>query len=202
VALPFEQQPRESAKAFAAFSMYLSLGPERSLAKVAAKLGKGQRIMETWSQKFDWAARVQAHGAHLAVVGREAAEALARAKGVDWVKRQEEQRADEWQARCDLLELARETIKRWKENPRKCGTLEGVARLLDLASKLGRLASGMPTDRTEVTTEVHGKIDVEWEIALKRVYGPGAKAEVTASPAGAPAVVVDVEAVKVPDAAA
>ncbi len=202
MALPFEQQPRESAKAFAAFSMYLSLGPERSLAKVAAKLGKGQRIMETWSQKFDWAARVQAHGAHLAVVGREAAEALARAKGVDWVKRQEEQRADEWQARCDLLELARETIKRWKENPRKCGTLEGVARLLDLASKLGRLASGMPTDRTEVTTEVHGKIDVEWEIALKRVYGPGAKAEVTASPAGAPAVVVDVEAVKVPDAAA
>ncbi|HNZ74504.1 MAG TPA: hypothetical protein PKN20_00100 [Verrucomicrobiota bacterium] len=196
MALPFEQQPRESDKAFAAFSMYLSLGPERSLSAVAGKLGKGQRIMETWSQKFDWTGRVKAHGAHLALVEREAAEALARAKGVDWVKRQEEQRADEWQARCDLLELARETIKRWKENPRKCGTLEGVARLLDLASKLGRLASGMPTDRTEVTTEVQGKIDVEWEIAIKRVYGQGAKAE------PAPAVVVDVEAVKVPDAAA
>ena len=196
MALPFEQQPRESAKAFAAFSMYLSLGPERSLSAVAGKLGKGQRIMETWLQKFDWTGRVKAHGAHLALVEREAAEALARAKGVDWVKRQEEQRADEWQARCDLLELARETIKRWKENPRKCGTLEGVARLLDLASKLGRLASGMPTDRTEVTTEVQGKIDVEWEIAIKRVYGQGAKAE------PAPAVVVDVEAVKVPDAAA
>lgn len=195
MALAFEQQPRESDKAFAAFSMYLSLGPERSLAKVAAKLGKGQRIMETWSQKFDWAARVQAHGAHLALVEREAAEALARVRGVDWVKRQEEQRADEWQARCDLLELARETIKRWKENPRKCGTLEGVARLLDLASKLGRLASGMPTDRTEVTTEVQGKIDVEWEIALKRVYGQGVKAEVAVPPA-APAV-VDVEAEKV-----
>jgi hypothetical protein len=26
---PFEQQPKESAKAFAAFSLYLSLGPER-----------------------------------------------------------------------------------------------------------------------------------------------------------------------------
>ena len=31
--LPFEQQPRESAKAFAAFSLYLSLGAERSTAR-------------------------------------------------------------------------------------------------------------------------------------------------------------------------
>ena len=30
--LPFEQQPRESNKAFAAFSLYLNLGSERSLA--------------------------------------------------------------------------------------------------------------------------------------------------------------------------
>ncbi len=77
MALAFEQQPKEGDKAFAAFSLYLSLGPERSPAKVAAKLGKGQRIMETWSRKFDWAARVQAHGAHLVLVEREAAEALA-----------------------------------------------------------------------------------------------------------------------------
>lgn len=193
MALAFEQQPKESDKAFAAFSLYLSQGPERSLAKVAAKLGKGERIMETWSKKFDWAGRVKAHGAYLAIVEREAAEALARARGVDWVKRQEEQRADEWQARCEALELARQAIQRWKENPHRCGTLEGIARLLDLASKLGRLASGMPTDRTEVTTEVQGKIDVEWEIAIKRVYG---------RPEPAPAEVVDVEARKVSDAGA
>jgi len=37
----FEQQPRESAKAFAAFSLYLSLGPQRSLTEVAQKLHKG-----------------------------------------------------------------------------------------------------------------------------------------------------------------
>jgi hypothetical protein len=185
MALAFEQQPSESDKAFAAFSMYLSLGPERSLAAAAKKLGKGQRILEKWSGRFDWPARVQAHNAHLALVEREAAEALARVKGVDWVKRQEEQLSGEWQARCEALELAREAIQRWKENPKKCGTLEGIARLLDLASKLGRLASGMPTDRTEVSTEVQGKIDVEWEIAIKRVYGQ-------AEPV--PAAVVDVEA--------
>jgi len=185
MALPFEQQPKESAKAFAAFSLYLSLGPERSLASVAKKLSKSQRLMEKWSQRFDWPSRVAAHAAHFALVEREAAEALTRTKGVDWVKRQEEQRAIEWQARCDLVELALEVIKRWRENPKKCGTLEGIARLYDLASKLGRLASGMPTDRTEVTNEVHATIDVEWEIALKRVY---TKAE------GRPPTVVDVQA--------
>ena len=193
MALAFEQQPKESDKAFTAFAIYLSLGPARSLSVAAKKLGKSRRLMEKWSKRFDWPARVQAHAAHMALVEREAAEALARAKGVDWVKRQEEQRADEWQGRCEALELARQAIQRWKENPKKCGTLEGIARLLDLASKLGRLASGMPTDRTEVTTEVQGTIDVEWEIALKRVYR---RAD------SAPAEVVDVEAKKVANAGA
>lgn len=36
----FEQQPKESAKAFAAFQLYLNLGPERSLSAVEQKLGK------------------------------------------------------------------------------------------------------------------------------------------------------------------
>ena len=42
----FEQQPKESAKAFAAFSVYLSLGPERSTREVGKKLGKSKGLME------------------------------------------------------------------------------------------------------------------------------------------------------------
>src|ERR1043166_3321704 len=147
MALTFEQQPKESDRAFAAFAVYLGLGPARSLAVVAKKVGKSRRMMEKWSKRFDWPARVQAHGAHMALVEREAAEVLVRAKGVDWVKRQTEQREEEWKVRCELLELAREALKRWKANPARCGTLEGIGRLLELASKLGRLASGMATDK-------------------------------------------------------
>jgi hypothetical protein len=191
---PFEQQPRESHKAFAAFSLYLSLGPQRSLEEVGRKLGKSKVLMERWSSKFDWVSRVQAQAAHMAIVEREAAEAMAREKGVDWVKRQEEQRSAEWQARSDLVELAKRAIERWKKNENKCGTLEGIARLLDLASKLGRLASGMPTDRTEVTREVRGKIDMNWEIALRKVYG-SKEAKVAAPPA-----YVDVETLPAPPA--
>jgi hypothetical protein len=125
------------------------------------------------------------------MVEREAAEALSRAKGVDWVMRHEEQREKEWALRCRLVELAETAIERWLADPKKCGSLEGIARLLDLASKLGRLASGMPTDRTEVTAEVRGEIDVEWEIALKRVYG------VAEPPGLVPGIVVDVEAERI-----
>ena len=72
MALPFEQQPKESAKAFEAFSVYLAMGPERSLAAVGQRLGKSVGLVERWSAKFDWPARVQAQAAYLATVEGEA----------------------------------------------------------------------------------------------------------------------------------
>ena len=62
----FEQQPHESGKAFAAFSLYLSLGSERSTAAVAMKLAKSEQLIRRWSAKFGWTQRVAAYGAHLA----------------------------------------------------------------------------------------------------------------------------------------
>jgi hypothetical protein len=176
--LPFEQQPRESDKAFAAFSLYLSEGPQRSLAAVAQKLNKSVTMLGRWSAKFDWSARVQAHAAHLAIVEREATEALTRGKAAQWVTRQEEHREEEWKMRSELIELAREAIARWKKAPQRCGTLEGIARLLDLASKLGRLSSGMPTDRTEVSGELTATLKLEFVQALDEVYGKTVDVEV------------------------
>ena len=80
----FEQLPKESAKAFAAFKDYLDMGAERSLEAVAQKFTKSSRLLKRWSVKYDWQARVAAHGAHLAVVEREAIEAAARGKAAEW----------------------------------------------------------------------------------------------------------------------
>lgn len=173
--LAFERQPKESSKAFAAFNLYLSQGPERSLARVSEELGKSKRLMEKWSKRYDWTGRVEAHASHLALVERQATEAALRSKAAEWLARQSEQREEEWKVRNELLEAGREALRRWKgpsgTGQLRCGSLEGIARMLELASKLGRLASGMPTDRTEVKAEVAATIDVEWEIALKKVYG-------------------------------
>ena len=174
----FEQQPKESAKAFAAFSEYLSLGPERSLEAVRKKCGKSARLIQRWSGRWRWGERVQAHAAHLAKVEREAVEALTRGKAAAWAAREEAQREEEWSTRGEALELAREAIARWKKSANRCGSLEGIARLLDLASVLGRRATGMALDRTEVTGEDGGPIRVEFEAALRKVYGPVVEAQV------------------------
>jgi len=187
--LPFEQQKRESNKAFAAFRTYLELGPKRSLATVADKLGKSETLIERWSRKFQWLVRVKAYGAHLAAIEREAIETLALEKAVEWHRIHEAVKLAEWQRHKKLIALADEMIARWEKNKAKCGTLEGIARLLELATKLGRLAAGMPTEVKEVNTTMKATIDVEWEIAIRKAYG------MAAPPANAPAV-VEVEEVK------
>ena len=93
---PFEKQPRESAKAFAAFSLYLSLGAERSTREVGKQLGKSEGLIERWAAKFDWQSRVAAHATHLAVVEREAIEAAARGKAAEWSSREQKLRETEW----------------------------------------------------------------------------------------------------------
>ena len=62
MSLPFEQQPKETAKAFEAFSLYLELGPARSLAAVARKLGKSEGLIERWSRRHHWGERIDEHG--------------------------------------------------------------------------------------------------------------------------------------------
>lgn len=193
--LPFEQQPRESNKAFAAFKTYLELGAQRSLADVAEQHGKSKTMIERWSRRFDWPARVQAYSAHFAMVEREAIESLAMEKAVDWSKVHEAVKVAEWQRHKKLIALADEMLARWEKNKAKCGTLEGIARVLELATKLGRLAAGMPTEVKEVNTTMRATIDVDWEIAIRKAYG------VKDAPANKPAV-VDVEVVPAKEAKA
>jgi hypothetical protein len=168
--LTFEQQPRESNKAFAAFRTYLDMGPERSLVATGAKLGKSKVMMEKWSRKFDWCGRVAAHGAHLAMVEREATESLTRAKAAGWVKRQEDHREEEWSLRGELILAGRKVLEKFVDGSRGA-TLGDVARALELASKLGRLSSGLATETVEHQGEVDLNFRIEVEAAVKRVYG-------------------------------
>jgi hypothetical protein len=185
--LSFEQQPKESAKAFAAFSLYLSLGPQRSLAEAAQKLSKSTPVLKRWSRRWAWPARVAAHAAHLATVERTATEALTRSKAAGWVQRQEAHREEEWTLRGELIEAGRKVLEKFRDGSRGA-TLGDVARALDLASKLGRLASGMPTETVEATAEVDVNFRLEIEAAVKKVYGQAESAP----------TIVDVEAVASP----
>lgn len=54
----YNRLPTETAKAYAAFSVYRDMGDSRSLEKTGQKLGKCKAVMETWSRKHDWVNRV------------------------------------------------------------------------------------------------------------------------------------------------
>jgi hypothetical protein len=56
----WDRRDNETGPAYEAFRAYLELGPERSLAKVGAKLGKSKALMDRWSARHDWADRAQA----------------------------------------------------------------------------------------------------------------------------------------------
>jgi hypothetical protein len=188
--LPFEQQPRESSKAFAAFTLYLSLGPQRSLAAVAQKLSKSEQLLKRWSSKFEWPARVQAYAAHLAIVEREAAEALARANAAEREKRKQQVLDEEWEIHNDAIRAGKEALARFHERG-KGATLGDIARILELASKLGRLSTGLATDRTEVTGEGGGPVRVEVTLALEKIYGEPLPGEVVETEEVAPQQVTD-----------
>ena len=70
---PWDQQEGESARAFAAFSVYFTLGPARSLAKTSQNHTKTIPTLKEWSVKHDWVRRAAAYDAHQArLVQREA----------------------------------------------------------------------------------------------------------------------------------
>ncbi len=187
--LAFEQQPKESAKAFAAFSSYLSLGPARSLAAVAQKLAKSEQLLKRWSAKFDWAARVQAHSAHLAIVEREAIEAVARAKGPQWEAREQQLRETEWSLHEAAIAAARKGLAAYMERDKVYANLADIARMLEIASKLGRLATGLGTDGERRKGDDLPTMRVEVTVALEKIYGeplPGEVVDVEVTPQPSP----------------
>jgi hypothetical protein len=187
--LPFEQQPRESDKAFAAFSLYLSLGAERSVREVGERLGKSEGLIERWSAKFEWRSRVAAHAAHLAIVEREAIETVARGKAAEWAKRETQLRETEWAMHERAIAASEKALNAFMDKDKVYANLADIARMLEIASKLGRLATGLG-DGEPRKDDDGPTMRVEVSVALEKIYGEPLPGEVAAPPA-----IVDVETV-------
>jgi hypothetical protein len=173
----FEKQERESAKAFAAFSLYLSLGPQRGLREVARKLDKSLTVIGDWSKKFDWPARVAAHSAHLAIVEREAIEAVARGKAAEWESREQKLRETEWQMHEAAIAAAKKGLAAYMEKDKVYANLADIARMLEIASKLGRLATGLGDGEHRKGDDLPA-VRVEVTVALEKIYGEPLPGEV------------------------
>jgi hypothetical protein len=153
----------ESAKAHAAFKAYCELGPSRSLRALGQKLGKSVALYEQWSARFEWVARVAAWDEHQEEIDRKAKEAAMKAEAEKWARRQAAVRENDWA----LAEALRKKAEAMLDYPiAKKTTTDGgatvhihpqkfslgsAARMIEVASKLARLASGAPTEHLEHT---------------------------------------------------
>src|ERR1039458_1538340 len=173
----FEQQPRESAKAFAAFSLYLNLGPQRSTAEVAKKLAKSEQLIRRWSAKFAWTDRVAAHGAHYAIIEREAVEAVARSKAAEWEKRETQLRETEWSMHEAAIAAAKRGLAAYMEKDKVYANLADIARMLEIASKLGRLATGLDKSNGE-PPDAASSPRVAFTVGLEKIYSEPMPGEV------------------------
>lgn len=55
----WDRQPKEGTKAYDAFQIYLSMGADRSLRKVAQRLSKSETLLKRWSVTWSWGQRVR-----------------------------------------------------------------------------------------------------------------------------------------------
>jgi hypothetical protein len=149
-------------------------------------------LIERWAAKFDWRSRVAAHGTHLAIVEREAIEAVARSKAAEWGSREQRLRETEWELHERAIAAAKKGLDAFMERDKVYANLADIARMLEIASKLGRLATGLGTDGERRKGDELPAVRVEVSVALEKIYGQPLPEEVAAPPA----TIVDVEEIK------
>ncbi len=148
---PWEKQPRESRKAYAAFALYRDMGPHgRSLAAVGRELRKSVKMIEYWSVTWQWQRRIEAWDTH-----------------TDQQRRVELERRQE-----DMLDRHRRTglamltkvVQRLVGRPKSGddgpaiqaldpNTLDAqdLARLAQVGVQIERLSHALPTEHQQIT---------------------------------------------------
>jgi len=99
-----------------------------------------------------------------------------------WNARGEQLREQEWDTSQKLIRAAVILLERIRKRPGQEASFAEITRMLDLASRLGRLATGLETEKTEVTGRVDVAFRLELASALKKVYGAPAPKELPPPP--------------------
>jgi hypothetical protein len=168
-----EQLPNESSRAYTAFVIFAGLGPQRTLQQAAARAAKGIDLMKRWSAKYEWVARARRYDAYLASLDQQFKVAALKESAADWVKRQESFREKEWEAVDQLLDKTRVIL----QDPNVEYSFRDAAYAFALASRIGRIASGLPLNGQDKSLQTNNPLPIDIAAALERVYGPDPSTE-------------------------
>ena len=153
---------------------------------------KSEGLIERWSQKFGWRARVTAYGTHLAIIEREAIEATVRNNAAVWETREQKLRETEWAMHERAIAAAKRGLDEYMKREKVYANLADIARMLEIASKLGRLATGLGDGERSKNDDLPA-VRVEVTVALEKIYGV-ATPPVIGETASKNAEIIDVEA--------
>jgi hypothetical protein len=178
----WQRQLDETPPDFTAFVTYLRLKGRRSHRAVAAKTGRSLGAIRRLSARFNWRGRVDAFEARLADASQDALDLLVRTTSTLTAANIERLRIAEFQLAQRVLQESDRWLKLASDPPRREVSLTQVSRVLEFASKLGRLAAGMPTgdkprkSRKEEPGYWTGPSVEAVEAAIKKIYGSPAPA--------------------------
>jgi hypothetical protein len=145
---------------------------------VAKRCGLSIGSIRSWSLRFGWTQRVRDYNMQLFRM-RFAVDVKAHTDNANlWAERGASFKELEWQASQKLLEAARNHLDYLLATEPGKATLAEIARALEIASKLGRLATGLATDKQEHTGAADGPIRLELTAALNKIYGPPSPGEI------------------------
>ena len=171
----WQRQPGEAPADFTAFITYLRLQGRRSHRAVATQTGRSLGAIRRLSAQFNWRARVAAFEARLADASQDALDLLVRTTATRTAADFERLRMDEFQLFQRVLHESRRWLQLASDPRRRDVSLGQVCQVIELASRLGRLATGMPTGdeprrrRKEDTPGYWTGPSVE--DALEKIYG-------------------------------
>lgn len=109
---PWDRQPFDTNKSWPAFDAYLAMGQQRSIPKVADKLGyESTRWIKEWSRKHHWQDRVGAWQAEQARKRRAKREEAHQKKLEDFIEKQERLHAASLEAAIRTLQEANKLLR-------------------------------------------------------------------------------------------
>jgi len=185
----WQRQPGETAADFTDFVAYLRLKHHRSLRAVANRTGRSLTAIRRLSARYNWPGRVHAFEERLAEATQTALDSVLHCTAAVEKSRLEKLRLDEFRLAQDVLQAS----ERWlalATNPRRRSVhLPQILRLIELGSKLGRLAAGMPTGEQKAPKRAEPPgywTQPSVAEALMRIYGPEPAVPLDTKPPVAP----------------
>jgi hypothetical protein len=166
----WDRQPDEPAEAYQLFIAWLTLPSVRKTAAAAKKFGCSVHRVRRTAARHRWKTRTRAFDNYRASLASDALHRLLHREARTMEERADQFRQQEWALHEGMMLMAQGIIENLRKYPRST-SINDVVKLIDFASRLGRRAAGMPIDHTE-PPPAPPALDLEWEAAIRKAYGP------------------------------